>query len=107
MDNYFSVVEMKNWTLTGLCLHLGLSERGLLNHRKLPSYSWLVNEALLKVAHSYELSLRSDRSPYGAIFGLKHLGWSDRIDHHVSSGEGIVFNMSYGLPEEVEGEEVE
>lgn len=67
-------------TVSGLCLFLGFTHRSSLDeYRNYEGFGDAVNRAKLLVENSYELQLRSDKNPTGAIFGLKNFGWSDKI----------------------------
>ena len=90
IEDYFNTEKRKS--VTGLCLHLGFSSRGTLNHHcedatvdengnpkdpvsadMVEVYRW----AKLRVENYYEEQLMISRSPAGPIFALKNMGWKD------------------------------
>jgi hypothetical protein len=67
-------------TLMGLILHLGLSSRESLDrYADRPEFADSVKKAKSVIAETYERRLHGPQ-PAGAIFALKNMGWSDRID---------------------------
>lgn len=77
-------------TWTGMALALGLTSRGALDrygkqHGELFSHS--VRRAKVIVEQSYETRL-NHQSPTGAIFALKNMGWQDRAEYDLRSGDG-------------------
>lgn len=67
-------------TWTGLALALGFSGRKEMdNYLGYEGFSHSVKRAKAFVEHSYERRL-SGNSPAGAIFALKNMQWSDRLE---------------------------
>lgn len=68
------------YTVTGLALALGFSDRQSLNdYQARPEFSAVVKWARLVVESSYEKSLATGRvRPAGPIFVMKNLGWRDK-----------------------------
>ena len=68
-------------TFTGLILALGLCSRdGFDGYAERPEFAESVKRARLLVEEDYERRLDRDKAPVGAIFALKNMGWSDRLD---------------------------
>jgi hypothetical protein len=81
---------------TGLALYLGMSGRQALNEygSTYPEYSTAIKQARSLIEQDYEAALRSadtGGAAAGAIFGLKNMGWSDRVD--VS---GVIAHLDIG-----------
>ena len=67
-------------TWTGLALALGFSSRKEMdNYLGYEGFSHSVKRAKAFVEHAYEKRL-SGNSPAGAIFALKNMQWSDRLE---------------------------
>lgn len=79
INGYFASVPFKHYTVTGLALVVG-SKQTLADYQDRDDYKAFVIQAKLIVEHSYEMSLRTDEKPVGAIFGLKNFGWSDKLN---------------------------
>ena len=79
ITEYFQTTNFKHYTVTGLALVIG-SKQLLADYGERDGYKEIVAQAKLTIEHSYEISLRTDAKPVGAIFGLKNFGWSDRVD---------------------------
>ena len=91
-DEYFNTVNIKEWTITGLALHLDTYRSVLCDYEKLKErkeFSNTIKKAKLMVENSYEIDLKkSGRS--GTIFALKNFNWSDKTEvDHTSKGEQI------------------
>ena len=81
-----TTVEIPYYTICGLAYYLGFSSRqSLLDYEKREEYSDIIKKARLRIEMAYEECLM-DKSPTGAIFALKNMGWSDRseVDHNVN-----------------------
>jgi len=75
--NYFKSTSLKERTITGLALYLGVSKVTLLTYKKRKGFEDLVDWAYTMVENAYELDLRK----YGGsanIFALRQFGWSDK-----------------------------
>jgi hypothetical protein len=79
-------------TITGLALHLGFADRQSLNdYEAKVEFSFIIKKARLRVENAYEKALYM-KSPTGAIFALKNMGWKDKQEHdHTTGGES--FNL--------------
>lgn len=67
-------------TITGLALFLGFESRqSVYDYEKNGEFSYIIKNARLRVEHGYEKSLKSDK-PTGAIFALKNMGWTDKME---------------------------
>jgi hypothetical protein len=77
IDDYFTSTPEKDWTWTGLALHLDTSRETLREYKERPEYVDSLKKALLKVEGSYEKDLKRDGKA-GTIFALKNFGWHDR-----------------------------
>jgi len=70
--------EIPQVTICGLAYFLGFSSRqSLLDYEKNIEYSDIIKKAKLRIEMSYE-ELLLDKSPTGAIFALKNMGWHDK-----------------------------
>ena len=87
IDKYFSTTQFMKWTISGLCLHLDCTKQLLTDYQKRKDTEHIVNQAKLKVEHSYEMAMRtSEVNNAGNIFALKNFGWTDKyeVDHGLS-----------------------
>ena len=76
-------------TITGLCYYCGFESRqSFYSYGKKDEFSYTIKRARLFIESSYELKLL-DKTPAGAIFALKNLGWTDQqhITHDISYSE--------------------
>ncbi|MFA7361917.1 MAG: terminase small subunit [Candidatus Kapaibacterium sp.] len=92
-DNYFiqCISDKEPFTITGLALALGFSERkSLIDYSKKVEFVHIIKRAKLKVEKGYEIRL-SGGQPAGAIFALKNMDWSDKteVDQNVKFAEPI------------------
>lgn len=84
-------------TWTGLALALGFTSREALDHyATYPEFSDSVKRAKALVERSYEGRLHHP-NPGGAIFVLKNMGWSDRIEHSGPQGGPIPTTITVKL----------
>ena len=76
-------------TVTGLVVYLGFATRKSLNDYQTmsPEYAFEVKRALLLVERAYEMRLHG-KSPAGAMFALKQMGWKDTSDVNHLSPDG-------------------
>lgn len=76
VDEYFSK-KTSYHTITGLCVHLGFSNRKQLSEylNDRPEYRDVASYAVLRLEEVYEQRTTQLRNPTGAIFVLKTLGW--------------------------------
>ncbi len=77
INEYFKITDKDEWTITGLCLHIGINKDTFYEYVKLDEYMDATSKARLMVEHSYELSLRKNGRS-GDIFALKNFGWTDK-----------------------------
>ncbi len=69
------------YTVSGLCLTLGVDRDTLLNYSKESRFFGTVKEAKIKVANDVERRMLETQNQSGAIFSLKNnFGWKDNID---------------------------
>ena len=75
-------------TWTGLALFLGFSSRQSIDeYQNYDGFSDSVKKAKTFVEYHYELRLNGER-PTGAIFALKNMGWTDKIEQSHISPDG-------------------
>ncbi|MEM6603676.1 MAG: terminase small subunit [Pseudomonadota bacterium] len=78
VDAYFDETPLNEQTITGLALDLGFVDRqSIYDYEKRPEYSCIIKKARSKVEYSYEVHLKKNDKPTGAIFALKNMGWRD------------------------------
>lgn len=84
IDEYFNTVDIKEWTITGLALHLDTFRSLLCDYEKKDKFYYTIKKAKQMVEHSYELDLKKTGRT-GTIFALKNFDWKDRqeFDHVV------------------------
>lgn len=83
IEKYFDTEPIL--TITGLALVLGFESRqSLYDYEKMDGYSYIIKKARLRVENGYEKSLHKQTNS-GAIFALKNMGWSDRVEEKVES----------------------
>lgn len=88
IDGYFEKhPQAKDWTLTGLCIHCGITRKTLYNYEERDEFRRLVEMAKNHIEHSYELMLKAGGGA-SAIFGLKNFGWKDHINTQISDPNG-------------------
>jgi hypothetical protein len=91
-----AVVGVPVPTITGLALHLGFESRqSFYDYESKPEFAYAIKRARLMVENEYEMALQVSRSPTGAIFALKNMGWSDKQEIAHSGDVGITFNMNF------------
>lgn len=81
-----TVIEIPAYTICGLAYFLGFASRqSLLDYEKKEEFSDIIKKSRLRIEMNYEEMLQ-DKSPTGAIFALKNMGWSDKteIDHNIN-----------------------
>jgi len=86
IDNYFALAVVGQYTITGLALSLGFSERkSLIDYCENPLFVHAIKKAKLRIEQDYEQSLR-EKGRSGDIFGLKNFGWQDKseVDQNLS-----------------------
>jgi len=72
--------RMSPATITGLALALGFcSRQSMYDYEKKEKFTYTIKNARLRVENSYEQHLFG-KSAGGAIFGLKNMGWSDKME---------------------------
>jgi hypothetical protein len=71
-----------------MVLSLNTNKTTLANYQKKTDYKEIIDNAKLKIEHSYELSLRK-RGRSSDIFALKNFGWSDRQLVHYEENSTI------------------
>ena len=88
-DDYFNTIDIAEWTITGLALHLDTYRQTLLNYEERDEFLDTIKKAKQMVENSYEIDLKKyGRS--GTIFALKNFNWADKTEHdHTTAGEKI------------------
>ena len=78
IDSYFAP-DNHPWTVSGLCIHLGILRDTLIEYGLLEEFSDTVKEAKMKIENYAENILFQDRNVTGVIFNLKNnFGWRDK-----------------------------
>lgn len=73
-------IEVPNITVTGLCISLGFASRqSFYDYEKREKFSYIIKRARLFIENDYESLLKQGQCT-GAIFALKNMGWSDKLD---------------------------
>lgn len=94
IDDYLNATEVKDYTLTGLCLHIGTTRVTLDEYLSKPEFKSVVSAAKAWIEHSYELRLIAGGPATGPIFGLKNFGWKDHINNQLSDPNGNPITLS-------------
>ena len=99
LDDYFDNTSEYMYTVTGVALALGLDRKKLIEYGNRPEFSNTIKQAMTRVEYSYELALRL-RGSAGDIFGLKNMGWSDRVEQDLTThGDSVVIYRPSKLDE--------
>ena len=88
-------------TITGLAYHLGFESRqSFYDYEKESEFSYIIKRARLRVENFAEQQMYS-KTPAGAIFVLKNMGWSDKqeLQHSGPNGEQIAFKVIFVEPD--------
>lgn len=94
--------EPENITVTGIALFLGFSDKSsFYDYEKKEEFSHLIKRARTIIENRYENGLISARSPVGAIFALKNMGWKDQVHQEVTQ-TNITLDMGSDDTEEYE-----
>ena len=76
-------------TITGLCLYCGFESRqSFYAYEQKQEFSYIIKRARLVIENAYELGLQG-RTPTGAIFALKNMGWFDRQELTGAEGKDL------------------
>lgn len=88
VDEYFSMTDPDDYTITGIALYLGFESRqSFYDYEEREGFSYIVKTARLRVENGYELDLKKGKKQAtGAIFALKNMGWRDKFENEVSGG---------------------
>ena len=97
------------YTLTGLCLAIGISRPTFLNYSKADDLAPVMEQARLIIQNQLELQLLSGGRAAGPIFALKNHGWSDRQDLNINDPNRVdpedqVWTVEVVDPEDVQAE---
>ncbi len=85
---YFEDVENMPFTITGITLWLGFSDRqSLYDYQEKDGFTCIVKELRTRVENNYEKRL-FENNPTGAIFALKNMGWRDKVETGLTDKEG-------------------
>lgn len=80
------VISIPKPTIMGLVLFLGFDGRqSFYDYEKKEDFSYTIKRARSFLEHEYELQIRIQNNPSGAIFALKNFGWKD--EHQISVSE--------------------
>lgn len=91
VEAYFESSPFGQYTVTGIALFLGFESRqSFYDYEKHEEYSYIIRKARLRVENGYENKLFTN-SPTGAIFALKNMGWTDKIEQHVEHAGSMTF----------------
>lgn len=83
----FVTMELNTPTITGLAFYLGFCSRdSFYEYGKKPEFSDTIKKARLRIENEYEKQLYNDKCT-GAIFALKNLGWTDKIENDLGLTE--------------------
>lgn len=86
-----TAIKIEVPTITGLTLYLGFESRqSFYDYEKMPEFSYIVKRARLFIEREYEEQLQHGNTT-GAIFALKNMGWTDKIEQEVKSVQTIVW----------------
>ena len=89
INEYFEECDKDKrlYTVCGLCMHLDIDRKTLLNYEKNPEnkkFFHTIKRAKLKIEEQLERCLYSAGSPTGVIFNLKYnFGWKDKHEFDV------------------------
>lgn len=76
----------QNPTVTGLALFLGFcSRQSMYAYKEKEDFCYIVKRAIMIIENHYEDGLNY-KSPTGAIFALKNMGWKDKTETDITSG---------------------
>lgn len=84
INEYFEFCDRSNepYTVTGLCLALGICRDTLLEYSKNSEFSDTIKKAKMRVENYLEKHLITDSSTTGIIFNLKNnFGWKDKQEN--------------------------
>ena len=102
LDVYFKKTPDEELTLTGIILALGFGKDTFYEYRKREKFAFIINNARLRVEHSYEMDLRRNPNA-GNIFALKNFGWIDTPPVTVENHTHVTFlNSAIKKAEDVE-----
>ena len=89
-----NIVEIEVPTITGLTLHLGFESRqSFYDYEKNKDFSYTIKRARLFIECEYEEQLQVGNTT-GAIFALKNMGWTDKIETTLQGGDKPIIDMS-------------
>lgn len=85
---YFTSTPKSKWTINGLVLYLGFSDRqSLYDYQKKEEFTGIVKHCRTMIEMAYEEKL-SSKSVTGAIFALKNMGWRDKVETGFTDNDG-------------------
>jgi len=89
-------IEIEVPTITGLALYLGFESRqSFYDYEKREGFSYTIKRARTIIEQEYEEQLQHG-STTGAIFALKNMGWTDKIEQTLQGGDKPVNIVSLG-----------
>lgn len=93
----------KPYTITGLCVYLGITRETLCQYEKKPEFSDTIKNAKLKIENWVEeKSLTGDLNPTVSIFNLKNnFGWKDKqeIEQNIGNKDDKPFQVNIKVVE--------
>lgn len=90
------LIDSKPYTMTGLCIALGISRQCLMRYKNSDIFGEAITRAREKVNEFAEQMLYDRNGVQGAKFTLiNNFGWSDKQDVNVSSKAAIDINIKY------------
>jgi hypothetical protein len=80
-------IEVEVPTITGLCIYLGFESRqSFYDYEIKPDFTYTIKRARLFIEVEYEEQLQHGNTT-GAIFALKNMGWTDKIEQTLQGGD--------------------
>lgn len=88
INSYFDECDALEtpYTISGLCLVIGYSKDQLMSENSETPLGELIVQARLLIEQQHEYQLYSGVKPQGVIFALKQLGWADKQQFDLGSG---------------------
>lgn len=85
IDKYFEQITKDDYvTITGLILYAGFADRSsFYKYEDNEKFRHTIKNARLRVEQIYEKALHKGNT-IGAIFALKNMGWSDKIEQDIT-----------------------
>ncbi len=91
------LVQIEEFTITGLAIFLDTSRETLLDYQHRDEYSDTIKKAKLMIEKSYEQRL-INRGNSGDIFALKNFNWKDKTEQDITTGGKEINAINYIVP---------